>query len=58
MYAEFEENYGLINHSIEIYDRMVINVPDCEKMKAYDLYIAKVAQFLGITKTRPVFEVK
>ena len=23
MYASFEEKYGLINHAIEIYDRMV-----------------------------------
>jgi len=26
MYAEFEEKYGLLNHSIEVYDRMAINV--------------------------------
>ena len=23
MYADFEERYGLLNHSIEIYDRIV-----------------------------------
>ena len=26
MYGEFEEEYGLLNHAIEIYDRMVFNV--------------------------------
>jgi len=26
MYANFEENYGLINHAFEIYDRMAVTV--------------------------------
>jgi pre-mRNA-splicing factor SYF1 len=56
MYAEFEEKYGLLNHAIEIYDRMASNID--EKMLAYSIYIGKVAEFLGITKTRPIFEVK
>lgn len=56
MYAAFEEEYGLINHAIEIYDRMVQEVPYEEKVKAYNLYIAKVAELLGITKTRKIFE--
>ncbi len=57
MYAEFEEKYGLLNHSIEVYDRMAINVDPKDKMEAYTLYMAKVAEFLGITKTRAIFEV-
>ncbi|CAD8151307.1 unnamed protein product [Paramecium octaurelia] len=56
MYGEFEEQYGLLNHAIEIYDRMVFNVEYQDKMEAYNIYIAKVALYLGITKTRPVFE--
>ena len=27
IYAEFEENFGLYSHAIEIYDRMVRGVP-------------------------------
>ena len=57
MYGEFEEQYGLLNHAIEIYDRMVFNVAESDKVVAYNIYIAKVAQYLGITKTRAVFEV-
>lgn len=56
MYAEYEEQYGLLNHAIEVYDRMVYNVPYEEKLETYNIYIAKVALYLGITKTRPVFE--
>jgi pre-mRNA-splicing factor SYF1 len=43
MYGEYEENFGLLNHAIEIYDRMVFNVDYPDKMDAYNIYIAKVA---------------
>lgn len=56
MYADFEETHGLINHSIEIYDRMVDEVPYNQKLETYNLYIAKVAQLLGVTKTRRIFQ--
>eukprot|EP00828_Plagiopyla_frontata_P004798 TRINITY_DN1181_c0_g1_i4.p1 TRINITY_DN1181_c0_g1~~TRINITY_DN1181_c0_g1_i4.p1 ORF type:complete len:430 (+),score=61.17 TRINITY_DN1181_c0_g1_i4:89-1378(+) len=56
MYGQFEEEYGLLNHAIEIYDRMVREIPKSERLHAYNLYIAKVAKYLGVTKTRPVFE--
>lgn len=56
MYGEFEEEFGLLNHAIEIYDRMVFNVEYKDKLEAYNIYISKVATYLGITKTRAVFE--
>jgi pre-mRNA-splicing factor SYF1 len=56
MYADFEETHGLINHAIEIYDRMVQEVEYGEKLQTYNLYISKVAKLLGITKTRRIFE--
>lgn len=57
MYAKFEEQYGLLNHAFEIYDRMVATVEDKYKLKAYNIYIAKISNYLGITKSRPIFEV-
>lgn len=57
MYANFEETYGLLNHSFEVYDRMVACVEDKDKMHAYNLYICKISTFLGITRSRPIFEV-
>lgn len=57
MYAEFEEKHGLLNHAFEIYDRMVVNVDDKNKLDSYNLYIAKISHYLGITKSRPIFEV-
>eukprot|EP01016_Furgasonia_blochmanni_P011837 TRINITY_DN1551_c0_g1_i6.p1 TRINITY_DN1551_c0_g1~~TRINITY_DN1551_c0_g1_i6.p1 ORF type:complete len:395 (-),score=96.02 TRINITY_DN1551_c0_g1_i6:467-1651(-) len=57
MFADTEEKYGLINHAIEVYDKMVDVVPYDRKLEAFNLYISKVASFLGITKTRSIFEV-
>jgi pre-mRNA-splicing factor SYF1 len=56
LYGEFEEQYGLVSHAVEIYDRMVEQVPDKEKIRAFQLYIFKVSEYLGMTKTRPLFE--
>ncbi|EGR27125.1 tpr repeat protein [Ichthyophthirius multifiliis] len=56
MYADFEEKYGLLNHMFEIYDRMIVNVQQQDQIDAYNLYISKVAEHLGVTKTRPIFE--
>jgi pre-mRNA-splicing factor SYF1 len=55
MYADFEEKYGLLNHAFDIYDRLVANVGAKDKMEAYNIYIAKISSFLGITKSRPIF---
>ncbi len=55
MYAEFEEEFGLLNHAFEVFDKMVMNVDEKEKVNAYNIYIAKVSQYLGITKTRAIF---
>lgn len=57
MFADFEEKYGLLNHAIEILDQLVLKAKDDEKKQCYQLYIAKVAEFLGVTKARPIFEV-
>lgn len=57
MFAEFEEKHGLLNHAIEILDQLVLKVNDNEKKQCYQLYISKVAEFLGVTKARPIFEV-
>lgn len=56
MYAEYEEQHGLLNHAFEVYDRMVANIEDKDKLEGYLIYIGKVSQFLGIIKTRPIFE--
>jgi hypothetical protein len=58
LYAEFEEKFGLITHAVEVYDKMVEQVPKDQKERAFYIYISKVSHYLGITKTRSIFEVK
>jgi pre-mRNA-splicing factor SYF1 len=56
MYSEFEEQYGLYNHAVEILDRMSDEVPENEKQRAYEAFACKVANFMGVTRTRPIYE--
>ena len=57
MFADFEEKFGLLNHAIEIYDQLVRKVPEKDQKECYQIYISKVSEFLGVTKTRTIFEV-
>ena len=55
-YAKAEEAFGLARHSLAIYDRATRIVPTTRRLDMYRLYIKKVEQFYGVTKTRPVYE--
>lgn len=54
--ARFEVQHGLINHCIETYDKMVDFVEEPQRMTLYKFYIARVAELLGLTASRSVFE--
>lgn len=56
MYADYEEHFGLLNHAMEIYHKMIEDVDYGHKKFAYKLYIAKISEHMGITKTRSVYE--
>ena len=56
MYSKIEEKYGLLNHAIEVIDRMVDEVKDEFKAKSLNLYISKVGDYLGIIRTKPIYE--
>lgn len=58
MYAELEEEYGLLNHAIRILDKGCTDVPKEDRPEMYSVLISKTAAFFGITKTRNVFSVK
>ena len=57
LYAELEENNGLLNHCIRILDKGCNDVVKDEKPEMYSVLISKTANFFGITKTRTVFSV-
>lgn len=53
MYADFEENFGLLSHAMEIYERAVnLMKQGLEQVECINVYIAKATQFFGIAKTR------
>lgn len=56
LYSEMEEKYGLLNHSIEVIDRLSDSATVEEKPHAYNLYLGKVAEYLGIIRTKPIYE--
>lgn len=55
-YAKAEEAHGLARHALAIYDRATRTVPESRRLDMYRLYVKKVEQFYGVTKTRPVYE--
>lgn len=55
-YAKAEEQYGMARHALAIYDRATRVVPEARRLDMYRLYILKVEQYYGVTKTRPVYE--
>lgn len=48
MYADYEENFGLLNHAMEIYDRASKDLLKEDKFEVINLNIAKAAEFYGV----------
>ncbi|XP_024524023.1 pre-mRNA-splicing factor SYF1 [Selaginella moellendorffii] len=55
-YAKLEEDFGLAQRAMKIYDRATKAVPDGEKLSVYDIYIARAAEIYGVPKTRDIYE--
>ncbi|GBG68652.1 hypothetical protein CBR_g3193 [Chara braunii] len=55
-YAKLEEDYGLARHAMMVYDRATKAVCDEDKMSVYEIYIARAAEFFGVTQTRETYE--
>lgn len=56
MYADLEEEFGLARHVISVYDRATRAVEEKDRFAMYSLYISKVTEFFGITRTREIYE--
>lgn len=55
MYSKFEEEHGLISHSLQILDRALKDIKT-DKLQFFNYYLAKTTQYYGITKSRALFE--
>jgi len=56
MYAQLEEDHGLVKNAMAIYDRACKQVSPPERHDLYIHYINKATEFFGVTKTRPIYE--
>jgi len=56
MYAKFEEDHGLIRHAMSVFDRATTAVLETERHAVFKTYIAKAAEFFGVTATRDIYE--
>ena len=48
--ADYEENFGLLSHAMDIYDQVTENCVD--KMMIWNVYLSKAMQFYGVVRTR------
>lgn len=56
MFAALEEEHGLARHAMAVYDRSVKALAEEDKPAMYLIYVARAAEFFGITRTRQIFE--
>lgn len=57
LWGAFEEKHGLTRRALGVYREMTRKLTDeQELLVAYQLYIAKTAQYLGLTATRAIYE--
>lgn len=56
LYVKLEEDYGLGNHIIEIFERAVRDVLNSQKAEIFLVYMQKVCDYFGIMKMRIMFE--
>ena len=56
MYAQLEEEHGMMRRAMAVYSRGCKAVPEEKRMELVQLYIRKVEEHYGSTKTREVYE--
>jgi len=55
LYAQLEENHGLARRALDIYNRACKACPEENRFDMYNIYIAKTAEFFGLTRTREIY---
>lgn len=54
MYADYEENFGLLSNAMEIYERAAMKVTD-NNIDMWNVYLSKVMQYYGASRCRSVY---
>lgn len=55
LYAQLEEEHGLARRALDIYARACKSCPAEDRFDMYNVYIAKTADFFGLTRTREIY---
>lgn len=55
MYSDYEENFGLLSHAMEIYERAAMKVTD-NNIDMWNVYLSKVMQYYGASRCRSVYQ--
>ncbi len=50
-------DYADVDGIVQVYARAVKAVAEQERLSVYEIYIARAAEFFGVTKTRDIYEV-
>ena len=56
LYAKLEEEHGLMRNAMAVYQRAVEKVSIEKRRELYLEYIAKAAEYFGVTKTRDIYQ--
>jgi pre-mRNA-splicing factor SYF1 len=56
LHGALEEEYGLTKRALGVYRNMCHRVPPDEKYTAYQLFIAKTIQYMGVPATRDIYQ--
>jgi pre-mRNA-splicing factor SYF1 len=56
LHGALEEEYGLTRRALGVYRSMCHKVPPDEKYTAYQLFVAKTIQYMGVTATRDIYQ--
>jgi pre-mRNA-splicing factor SYF1 len=54
-YAKMEEDFGLARRAMDIYDRSIDIVAPEDKLKIFEIYLAKATSFFGLASTRDIY---
>jgi pre-mRNA-splicing factor SYF1 len=50
IFADYEENFGLLSHAMDIYDRATREVPN--QMHIWNIYLSKAMNYYGVVRCR------
>lgn len=50
MYADYEENFGLLSYAMEIYDRATRLIPNT--LDIWNIYLSKAMLYFGVVRSR------